>query len=187
MYEQSHRKQGSGSQVPVTEAACPELLVSVMLVDNSFLVEVWPPSAILLMKWDWLSNSSCQEPSIMILSESPSIATGFSFLLDLPFQGTGFLTASIYAYTQLHLYSYSYGCMFPLSTFSTHILGHSLSCCHVCWLPGTQQAKKEINSAFCNFCNLVFCDYIFVIFLDVSKYSLSLPFFNYKFNKTNSI
>lgn len=90
-----------------------------MLVGNTFLVEA-RTFVILLIKCEWLSNSSCRKPlyrlQIKILLGSASIATGFRIYANFPFQASDFLTASIHSHMQLHLYSYNnnYGCLFPL-------------------------------------------------------------------------
>lgn len=89
-----------------------------MLVGNTFLVEA-RTFVILLIKCEWLSNSSCRKPlyrlRITILLGSASTATGFCIYANFPFQASDFLTASIHSHMQLHLYSYNnnYGCLFP--------------------------------------------------------------------------
>lgn len=124
---------GLMGMLPSTEEACPESLLSVMLVDNAFLVDMWAPSVILLLKW---SKEPLHGPWTTIPSKSASIGTTFCILARSAFSEHQFCycpCGSTHRATPLQLQRARAACL--LSMFcSWNILWHS--CCCVCWFPG---------------------------------------------------
>lgn len=168
--------------LPSTGEACPESLLSVILIDKGFLVDTWAPSVILLPK---LSQEPLHEPWITIPLKSPSTGTTFCVVAISSISGHQFssgLCGSTAPPPQLQRARAAVSS--PRSAHGMFFHTLSLAAVLVGSLEHSEQSKRSALP-FCNFGRLFFALQFVVTLLWFFRMSQNtcFPFPNYKRNK----